>query len=855
MKKILLSILFFGFAIAVFAKDVDAVYAAQVAKHFCLQNNLSIANQLIYECDKHDAQGTHPVYYVFSSGEHGFVLVSGEDLVRPILGYSTTSSFDNSKINPTTMKWFEGYKKQIEYVKANVHETTAEITTMWNQYYNNVPSQNSSRSTNAVNPLCQTQWNQAPNENHSCPYDNAQGQFCITGCPATAMAQIMRFWSYPTQGTGNHSYAEQHFGTLSANFGATTYNWAGMPYTLSSPNNEVGQLMFHCGVAVEMSYSVNLSAGYVISSRSPGQACCEYAYKTYFGYDPATMSGVERDNFNDQQWIAKLKADLDAGRPIQYAGFGNGGGHTWVCDGYDANNFFHMNWGWGGNSDGFFSIDNLDPASLGAGGGTGGFNSGQQALFGIKPLNGGGGGGTINQGSIQLYAATTVSANPFQQGGNFTVNADIANFGANNFTGDLAAAIFNSDGVFIQFVQEYTGQTINASSHVAGAFNVNPLNLIPGVYVLGIYYKDGNNSYSLVAPGSYNNPVTFTVTAAYADIQMAGGSSLNPGTIVKNQSFTLTTSAGNAGASDINGWISADLYGLDGNWVASINELSGTIPSANSVSLPFSCTGLNVAPGSYYIAYTYSTDQSNYYLIYTSDFTNRPNPIIVTVTDAPLSPDIYEQNNSEGAAYTLPVNFVGNNASVLTPGSNMHLGNDYDYYKVNLPGGTNYSITARVHDAYNSGNGNSYDNDVQFSYKVNGGSLSDVYDDIMSSPIYVAGGGTVIFFVADYFQGSLGTYLLDLQITRGVSGIGNVNANSLKVFPNPSSSEVFVDGGELKGDYTLKFFNVTGAEVKEMKGSLNNELLKADIRELASGIYTLQLKTNAGILNSKLVVK
>ena len=853
MKKILLSISLLVFAFNSFAKDINASYAAQVAKHFCLQNNLSTNNHLLYEADRQDAQGLHPVYYVFSAGDHGFVLISGDDLVQPVLAYSNTSTYDVAKLNPSTNKWFDGYKKQIEYVKTNVHVTTSAITAMWNQYYNNLPSQNSSRSTNVVNPLCQTQWNQAPNENQGCPYDNAQSAYCITGCPATAMAQIMRFWSFPTQGTGNHSYAEQHFGTLSADFGAATYNWGGMPYTLSSPNSEVGKLMFHCGVAVEMSYSTNLSAGYVISSRSPGQACCEYAYKTYFGYDPASLSGVERDNFTEQQWVAKLKTDLDAGQPIQYAGFGNGGGHTWVCDGYDANDFFHMNWGWGGNSDGFFSINNLDPASLGAGGGTGGFNSGQQALFGIKPVNGG--GGTVNQGSIQLFAATTVSANPFVSGGTFTVNADIANMGASTFTGDLAAAIFNSDGAFVQFIQEYTAQTINASSHVAGAFTSNPLNLIPGVYIIGLYYKNGTNSYSLVAPGSYNNPVSFTVTASYADIQMNGGSALTPGVIVKNQSFSLATQIGNAGASDLTGWISADLYGLDGNWVAAVYETSGTMVAGNAYNITFPCTGLNVAPGSYYIAYTYTTDQTNYALVYTTDFTNKPNPIIVTVTDAPLSPDVYEQNNTEGAAYTLPVNFSGNNATVNTTGSNMHLGNDYDYYKINLPGGTNYSITARVHDTYNSGNGNTYSNDVQFSYNVNGSGYSDAYDDVMSGPIYVGGGGTVTFFVADYFPGNLGTYLLDLQITKNVSGIGNVNTDGLKIFPNPCSSELFVDAGELNGNYTLKFFNVAGAQVKEMKGALTNDLLKADVSELAAGIYTMQLKTNSGLLNSKVVVK
>lgn len=104
-----------------------------------------------------------------------------------------------------------------------------------------------------------------------------------------------------------------------------------------------------------MGYGVGATGGssaYVVASMSPGQACAEYSYKTYFGYDPATLQGVVRQNYSDVNWLNLMKAELNAGRPMQYAGFGNGGRHTWVCDGYDNNDYLHMNWGWGGNSDG-----------------------------------------------------------------------------------------------------------------------------------------------------------------------------------------------------------------------------------------------------------------------------------------------------------------------------------------------------------------------------------------------------------------------------------------------------------------------------------------------------------------------
>ncbi len=871
MKKLYL-LLFYALTFSFLsAKDVNVNYATQVAKNFYLQNNpdasTAFSLQLVYTCQMNGNVGSDidgkPVYYVFNvSGNHGFVIVSGDDLVEPVLGYNTTGNYPVDHLNPAITKWMENYKQQIIYVKQNIHETTETISQKWVKYYNNIPVvQNASRGAQAVNPLCATQWNQAPNENGLCPFSTQYNERCVTGCVATAMAQVMKFWNYPTQGVGNHSYNDQNFGTQSANFGNTTYNWAGMPNTLSGADADVATLMFHCGVSVDMSYGVGATGGssaYVVASESPAQACAEYAYKTYFGYDPASMQGIVRANYTDVNWANAIKGEMDAGRPVQYAGFGQGGGHTWVCDGYDQNNFFHQNWGWGGNSDGYFSLNNLDPTSLGAGGGTGGYNGSQQAVIGIKPLNGGGGGGgggTINQGSISLFAATTVSANPFQSGGAFTVNADIANTGGTNFTGDFAAAIFDNNGVYISTIQEYTGATANAGFHYPTAFSTGQLNLTPGTYIIGIYYKNGSNNYSLVSQGSFFNPVSITVTAPYSDIQMSGSSTITPGVVVKNQPMNVVAQIGNAGNSNVTGWLSADLYTLEGTWLQTIEEVSGTLNAQTAYNVTFASNGLNQPPGTYLIAYWSTTDQQNYSLVYTTDFAGKPNPVEVTIVDAGLSPDQYESDNTEGTAYGFTPTFSGNNASVSTTGSNMHIGNDYDYYALNLPGGTNYSITARVYDSYNGG-GNTYTNDAQFSYKVNGGSWSNTYDDVMGAPIYVAGGGNVVFFVADYFQGSVGTYLLDLQIVRGQNvSVNDITANTISVFPNPTHDMLFVDAGDAKGNYTMKIFNTLGEQVNETTGTFSSQLLKTNVSTLAPGIYTIQLKTESGIANSKFIVK
>ena len=868
MKK-LFSILLLAFLVTYLnAADVDCVRAKVVASNFweittgtpSSLSNFTESFRFTASISSSRSDEEHPVLYVFNhlSG-NGFVIVAGDDAVQPILAYSTEGTLSQAQLPPPVQMWLSGYKEQIAATKASAATADSEIEFLWNSYYNNTPTQSVSRSQQAVNPLCQTKWNQSPYENQLCPYDNQYNERTVTGCVATAMAQIMKYWNYPATGTGFHSYNDNNYGTLSANYGSTTYQWNQMPNTVNSANNAVATLMFHCGVGVDMNYGVAAtggSAAYVISAASPIQACAEYAYKTYFGYDGSLMQGVQRQNFNDANWKAKLKTDLDAGRPIQYAGFGSGGGHTWVCDGYDQNDFFHMNWGWAGNSDGFFSLNNLSPGSLGAGGGTGGFNSGQQALVGIKPLNGGGGGGgggTVNPTGISLYSQITVNSNPIQTRSSLTVNTQIANLGASNITVDLAAALFNSDGIFVDFIQQYSSQTLNAGFYYNVPFSIADLNVIPGLYYVGIYYKSGSNNYTLVDPASYNNPVTITVTGPPNNIQMYSNTTVNPAVIVKGQSFTTNNQIANMGGSNFTGYLSADVFTLDGDYVITIDEFALTMNAGFYYDIQFASNGLNIPAGTYYIAYFSSPDATNWTLVYGASY---PNPIKVTIVDPTLSPDMYEVNNTAAAAYSLPINFSGNNATVLTTGSNVHVGNDYDYYKVVLPSGNNYSITARVHDSYSSGNGNTYTNDVQVSYSIDGGAQSSAYDDLLGNAIYVPGGGTVTFFVSDYFSGTTGTYLLDLRIARGPNvGIDEIAATSLHLFPNPAHN-LFSVKLPSTGSFDLLVYDAIGKVVCEKHSDgIVDSILSTDVSNLPVGMYTVKFKTVDVTYTSKLLLQ
>jgi len=204
------------------------------------------------------------------------------------------------------------------------------------------------------------------------------------------MAQIMKYWNYPAQGTGSFTYVDDNnhgytlnIGTLSANFGATSYQWTQMPNYLTGNNAAIALLMSHCGISVAMNYT-DAGSGAIVLQAEAGSLtapCAQHSYITYFSYNPNTIQGVFQANYTGTQWINLIENEMNEGRVVQYQGYDPyAGGHTWVCDGYDVNNNLHMNWGWGGPYNGYYAATNLS-----AGGYT--FSGDDAALIGIEPLH------------------------------------------------------------------------------------------------------------------------------------------------------------------------------------------------------------------------------------------------------------------------------------------------------------------------------------------------------------------------------------------------------------------------------------------------------------------------------------
>ena len=373
-----------------FAEHVSSVTAQKAAATF-LNNNGAKSSQIT---DLSKAVG-FPNLYIFTT-EQSFVVMSADDCVQPVLGYSLTGSFAADDMPDNVRGWLQGYNEEIQFAMDNKMSATAETAQLWKALVEG--KDNVAKAATVVNPLIETKWNQNKYYNNLCPQvsDGPEGH-AYTGCVATAMAQIMKYWEYPSHGIGSHSYTWNNQ-TLNANFGETTYDWdnmvdyyyyyystgTGNPTWLGNPTTEqidaVATLMYHCGVSVEMSYGGNSTGG-----SSAVTSHVVNALKTYFNYSPDMVYRTKSSY--ESSWIAMVKAELDANRPLQYRGRSSGGGHSFICDGYNSNNYFHFNWGWSGAYDGYFSLDNLNTgANNQSGQGNGVYTDDQAAIFGIQPV-------------------------------------------------------------------------------------------------------------------------------------------------------------------------------------------------------------------------------------------------------------------------------------------------------------------------------------------------------------------------------------------------------------------------------------------------------------------------------------
>ena len=289
-----------------------------------------------------------PSFHVFNGTAGGFIIISACDLTSPILGYAETGRFDAENIPDGLSYFLDGYGQSVDYAEERLQKPEFVIAQEWSNLERFGKTNTEKHGT--VQPLVSTRWHQNCYYNASCPKDDdGPCERAYVGCVATAMGQVMKYWSYPAQGTGTHSYTCPPYGELYVDFSQAVYHWDEMPDALTAPHPALALLLYHCGVSVNMMYSAYASGAF-LQDVSP-------ALSTYFSYAPSQC--LMREDYSHDEWVAMMREALDSEVPILYAGQNDEGGHAFVCDGYDANGLFHFNWCWGGQYDGYFSIDNL----------------------------------------------------------------------------------------------------------------------------------------------------------------------------------------------------------------------------------------------------------------------------------------------------------------------------------------------------------------------------------------------------------------------------------------------------------------------------------------------------------------
>ena len=325
-------------------------------------------------------------YHVFNVGErNGFVIVSGSDQTQPILGYADDGWFDADNVPDALRLWLDDLQKAVKSVDQGIPQKRTLL-----------PGRKLAKRTtkHAVPTLMSCRWNQGDPYNLQTPsyIETRQDGTTVThahsatGCVATAMAQVMYYWKWPKtacKSIPQYSSDWNQQRTLGP-LGPTTFKWDDMTDTYDGSSSQkakdaVAELMKYVGYSIQMGYGP-ASGAY--------SGNCGPALINYYGYAPTTQF-VIHDNYTYPEWEDLIYGELALGRPVLMAGdnYERTGGHQWVCDGYDGNGLYHMNWGWGGMSDGYFLLTVMQPGAQGIGGSTAsdGYSMGHNIYIGLEP--------------------------------------------------------------------------------------------------------------------------------------------------------------------------------------------------------------------------------------------------------------------------------------------------------------------------------------------------------------------------------------------------------------------------------------------------------------------------------------
>lgn len=336
-----------------------------------------------------------PAFYIFNSDQAGFVIVAGDDRVSPVLAYSRESRFDADLIPDGLKALLRDYEAGVYYYRKNNLPSSSEMKKVWGQYLQEEVILKTAPVAGTVKPLTTTKWGYGKPYNVFCPAEpkavGRNGGHCAAGCAAVAMAQLMRYWKWPKTGLGCNPSWAWDYGWQWADFARTTYEWENMPDAIdeNSPLNHkdaIANLIYHCGVSVDMTYSINNSScTFAHNPSAPVNNCVETSFVKYFRYKN-TVKSIKK-SFPDSTWKTIIKNEILAGRPVLYDGYDTAlkASHTYIIDGYDDTDHFHVNWGtYFDYGDAYFDINLMGFSNYVFTGGDP-KNGGPWILVGIEP--------------------------------------------------------------------------------------------------------------------------------------------------------------------------------------------------------------------------------------------------------------------------------------------------------------------------------------------------------------------------------------------------------------------------------------------------------------------------------------
>ena len=857
-KRVSLLIVFILFGVSLYSEEISVEQAKMVATSFIQKKSnsalrSSIKIELTTVADEYtkinsksslirSADTEAPEIYVFSINKNeGFIIVSGDNAAIPVLGYSLTKGLDTNRIFPENMLfWLDGYRQQIFEIRKNKVKATEFIQNLW---YGN--SNYLRTTTSEVLPLVKTIWDQFPYYNELVPYDQDYKMLNSVGCMATAMAQIIKYWNYPTRGFGVHAYKHEKYGVLSADFGSTKYSLSSMPDSISESNIKVATLMYHCGIAVNMDYNIISGSGSLMSfpDATLERTNAHTGFVSNFGYTPSIKS-LYRKDFSDNDWKNILINELDSGRPVLYGGFGVGYGHAFVCDGYNEENYFHFNWGWSGYGNGYFLSDALNPFPDYP------FNLRQQVLVGIRPKN------PEKDAYIELTDGIVVNKPTIVYRDSFKISTKIKNISSLPFIGDYCVAIFDEKYLLVDTIDIKRGMLLKSSPQNSMDITFTcsgNASMVPGKYRAYILHRETGN-YWTALKSSYedSNIKDFSEIEVVNTNDISLYSYIKPSSypVYANDTISVWLNVENNSPIDFNGSLLLSIFTKEGVFVSVIEEKTNLTLSSNSHfsdSLNFYNDSIPLVPDVYILKLMHKRDGSFYEL--TGSSQKGLNPFKMDFIEPLPVSDIYEVNDSLEIAFPLIVNYLSDIGQVTSPLSNIHDSHDIDFYAIGLEPGYEYVLNAMVHDKMVSNNGINYTLDAAFRFSTDGVSWSKLFDDESSGDIITQ--DTLIYFkIVPTIQGFIGTYMLDIKVKQKIkTSLKPLKSSEFSVYPTTFTDYIKVSSLEIINEFLL--YDIQGRIHK--KAPVYATQANLDLSDCEKGIYMLKLVSNTGVYFEKLL--